>query len=297
VKKGDIIFIIESQQQNARFNIAKEAYEMALQNYQSESPVLNEAEAVVKSAMAKMQYDSVNQNRYSNLLKQNATTQAEYDRIKLTYENSKNDLLLQRSRYAKVKNQLSLELKNAANQRKISSEESGRYSVRSEVDGRVYKILKEKGELARRNEAVAVIGSKDSFYLQLNVDEMDIRKVNEGQEVWVKIDAFADQTFHAKVIEVHPLVDSRQQAVRVDADFTEPLVHGFSGLAVEANIVIQKKEKALVIPKSMLLPGDSVLIETKDGTQKVKIKKGIETLDEVEVLEGIGIESKLLTRR
>src|SRR4029077_6617699 len=114
--------------------------------------------------------------------------------------------------------------------------------------------------------------------------EMDIRKVKEGQEVWVKIDAFADQTFHATVTKVHPLVDSRQQSVRVDADFKEPLVRGFSGLAVEANIVIQKKEKALVIPKSVLLTGDSVLIETKDGKKKVKIKKGIETLDEVEVL-------------
>ncbi len=296
VKKGDVIFIIESQQQNARYRIAREAYDMASQNYQNGSPVLNEVEAAVRSAAIKAQYDSVNLIRFSNLLKQNATTQAEYDRIKLAYENSKNDVLLQRSRYGKVKNQLFLDLRNAENQRKISSDESGRYFVRSEVDGRVYKILKEKGELARRNEAVAVIGSEDSFYLQLNVDEMDIRKVAAGQEVFVKIDAFADQTFHARVTEVHPLVDSRQQSVRVDADFTGPLLRGFSGLAVEANIVIQKKEKALVIPKSALLPGDSVLVETKDGNQKVKIKKGIETLDEVEVLEGLGTESRLLTK-
>ena len=164
--------------------------------------------------------------------------------------------------------------------------------MRSEVDGRVYKILKEKGELARRNEAVAVLGSKDSFYMQLNVDEMDIRKVNTGQEVWVKIDAFEDQTFHARVTEVHPLVDSRL----LDADFTEPLLRGFSGLAVEANIVIQKKDKAMVIPKSALLPGDSVLVETKEGKRKTKIKRGIETLDEVEVLEGLTAESRFLTK-
>ncbi len=296
VKKGDVVFIIESQQQNARYQIAKEGYDMAIQNYQNGSPILSEVEAGVRSAITKAVYDSVNLVRYGNLIKQNAATQADYDRMKLTHENSKNDLLLQRSRYGKLKNQLSLELKNAENQWKISSEESGRYSVRSEVDGRVYKILKEKGELARRNEAVAVLGSKDSFYMQLNVDEMDIRKVNTGQEVWVKIDAFEDQTFHARVTEVHPLVDSRQQSVRVDADFTEPLLRGFSGLAVEANIVIQKKDKAMVIPKSALLPGDSVLVETKEGKRKTKIKRGIETLDEVEVLEGLTAESRFLTK-
>ncbi len=296
VKKGDVIFVIESQQQNARYRMAKESYDMARGNYQNGSPVLNELEAAIRSATTKLQFDSVNLVRFTNLLKQNATTRSEYDRIGLVYENSKNDLLLQQSRYHKVKNQLFLELKNAENQLKIASEESGRYSVRSEVDGRVYKTLKEKGELARRNEAVAILGSKDSFYMQLSVDEMDIRKVKEGQEVWVKIDAFADQTFHATVSKVHPLVDSRQQSLRVDADFTEPLVRGFSGLAVEANIVIQKREKTIVIPKSALLPGDSVLIQTASGNQKVKIKKGIETLDEVEVLEGLNTENTFMVK-
>jgi HlyD family secretion protein len=297
VKKGDVIFIIESQQQNARYRIAREAYDMATTNNSQGSPVLNELKAAVASARTKAQYDSVNLVRYTNLLKLNATTNAEYDRIRLAYENSKNDLTLQVSRYEKGKNQVALDLKNAENQWKISSEESGRYSIRSDMDGRVYKTLKEKGELVRRSEAVATIGSKDSFYVQLSVDELDIQKVKEGQEVLVKIDAFADQVFHAAITQVHPLVDSREQSVRVDADFISPLLHGFSGLAVEANIVIRKKDKALVISKSNLLPGDSVLVHTANGNKKIKITRGIETLDEVEVASGLSAESELLVKK
>jgi multidrug resistance efflux pump len=296
VKKGDVIFLLESQQQNARYRMAKEAYDMASHNYRNGSPVLSELDAAIRSATTKVRYDSNNFVRYNNLVKQNATSRADYDRMKLVLENSRNDLLLCRSRYDKVKNQLFLELKNAENQWKIASEESGRYSVRSEINGRVYKTLKEKGELVRRNEAVAVLGSGDSFYARLSVDEMDIRKVKEGQDIVLKIDAFGDQVFQATVSKVHPLVDSRDQSLRVDADFTKPLIGGFSGLAVEANIVIQKKERALVIPKSLLLSGDSVFIQTKDGNRKVKIKKGIETLDEVEVLEGLTAENVLLVK-
>jgi HlyD family secretion protein len=296
VKKGDVIFVIESQQQTARYLIAREAYEMASTNYKQGSPVLSELEAAVASARTKVQYDSVNLARYTNLLKLNATTRADYDRFKLTYENSRNDLALQISRFEKGKNQVFLEFQNAENQWKISSEESGRYAIRSEVDGRVYKTLKEKGELVRRNEAVATIGSKDLFYMQLSVDEMDIRKVREGQQVWVKIDAFGDKVFQAVVSEVHPLVNSRDQSLRVDADFITALPRGFSGLAVEANIVIRKKDKALVIPKSILLPGDSVRVKTNEGDRKVKITKGIETLDEVEVLDGLTEQSVLLAK-
>jgi HlyD family secretion protein len=294
VKKGDVIFVIESQQQNARYRIAREAYDLAATNYSRGSPVLSELEANVSTARTKVKYDSVNVARYSNLLKLNATSQSEYDRFKLTYDNSRNDLLLQQSRLQNRKNQLLLDLRNAENQWKISSEESGRYFIRSEMDGRVYKTLKEKGELVRRSEAVATIGSRNAFYLQLSVDEADIRKVKEGQEVWVKIDAFADELFRAVVSQVHPLVNSREQSLRVDADFTTPLPGGFSGLAVEANIVIRKKDKALVIPRPLLLPGDYVRIKDAGGDRKVKIVKGIETLDEVEVISGLTPQSVLL---
>lgn len=297
VKKGDVLFILESQQQNARYRLAKDAYDIALQNYTKGSPALGEIEAARENAEAKVKYDSANVVRYTNLMKQNATSKAAYDQMKLALENSQNELLLQRSRYNKIKNQLYLDLKNAETSLKIAGNESGRYSVRSEVDGRVYKRYKEDGELVRRNEAVALVGSKDSFYLRLSVDEVDIRKVKKGQEVLVKIDAFGDQAFHATVTKVHSLVDSREQSLRVDADFDQPLEHGFSGLAAEANIVIQRKEKALVIPKSLLLPGDSVLIQASDGTRKVKIKRGIETLDELEVIDGLTIDNVLLVKK
>lgn len=297
VKKGDPLFVLESQQQTSRYRLAKESYEMARDNYQSGSPVLSELEASIRSAEAKVKFDSINVERYASLLKQNATTRADFDRMKLAFENSTNDLALMRSRYNKMRNQLFLDLKSAESQLQIAGEESGRYIVRSEINGRVYKKLKEKGELVRRSEAVAVLGSSDSFYLQLTVDEMDVRKVKSGQEVLAKIDAFGDQTFKATVTQVHQLVDSREQSIRVDADFEEPLPHTFSGLAVEANIIIQRKEHALVIPKSVLLPGDSVLIQTGQGDQKVKIRKGIETLDEVEVLEGLSAENVLLVKK
>ncbi len=297
VHKGDVIFTLESQQQNARYRIAKEAYDMASQNYRNGSPVLNELVAAIQSSRTKLKFDSTNAIRYANLFQQNATSQAEYDRIKLQAENSRNELLLNQSRYDKVRDQLQLEVRNAENQLKIASEESGRYSVRSDIDGRVYKTLKEKGELVRRNEAVAIVGSGNAFYLRLSVDEVDIRKVLRGQEVFVKIDAFEDQVFRAKVTTVHPLVDAREQSLRVDAEFEKPLEHGYSGLAVEANIVIQQKQSTLVIPKSYVLPGDSVWIRADGKDKKVKITRGIETLDEVEVINGLAADNILLANR
>jgi HlyD family secretion protein len=287
VKKGDPIYVLESGQQSARYQIAKETYDLANKNYQRNSPVLSELKAASEAAQTKFQFDSLNFIRYSNLLKGNATSQAEFDRIKLLYENSRNEHISQNSRYERTKNQLYLELQNAKNQLVIASDEGGRYIVRSEVDGLVFMTSKDKGELIRRNEVIAIVGKKDAFYLQLNIDELDIQRVKEGQAVVVKIDAYPNKIFNATISKVYPIVDRRQQAVRADASLNERLPGAFSGLALEANIIIRKKDQAIVIPKSKLLPGDSVVIRTDGGSQKIKVTKGIETLDEVEITEGL----------
>lgn len=297
VKKGDPLFIIDSDQQSSRYRLAKESYDMASRNYRDDSPVLSELKALRESTRQKMQFDSLNYVRYKNLWKSNATSQVEYDRMTLAYENSINEYQLQNSRYEKTRNQLFIELENARAQLQIASDESGRYIVRSQVDGKVFRTMKEKGELVRRTEALAVLGRGDTFYLQLNVDELDVQRVAQGQEVIVKIDAYPGKTFHATVQRIFPMVNQAQQSLRVDASFIDPLPGSFSGLAVEVNIIIRKKEKALVIPRSALLPGDSVMVETDDGTRKIKVTKGIETLDEVEIVEGLDTEKKLIVSR
>lgn len=287
VKKGDALYVMDSDQQAARNKIARETFDLARENYSDDSPVLKELMAALESIRAKMQFDSSNFVRYSNLLKNNATTKTEYDRVKLAYESSKNDYTFQQSRYQRTKNQLYLDLQNAKNNLIISSDEAGRYVIRSEVDGRVFMTSKEKGELIRRSEVVAVVGKQDAYYIQLNVDELDVQRVQEGQEVLVRIDAYPEKIFRAVVSKVYPMVNRKQQTIRVDADLKESLPGLFSGLSLEANIIINKKPHAIVIPKNSLLPGDTVVIETDDGPKKIKVKKGIETLDEVEIIEGL----------
>ena len=126
---------------------------------------------------------------------------------------------------------------------------------------------------------------------------MDVQRLKVGQSVVVKIDAYPQKVFSGKVSKVYPLIDTRQQSLRVDATLEDTLPAGFSGLAVEANIIVRKKDKAIVVPKSVLLPGDSIWIKGNEGKKKVKVVRGIETLDEVEIVEGIDSTVQLLVKK
>ncbi|HCZ34955.1 MAG TPA: hypothetical protein DHV26_03415 [Cytophagales bacterium] len=290
VKKGTPILKIKSVLSSARYEQARETYQQALNN---KTPVINELTAIAQSARSKMQLDSINFLRFTNLLKANATTRLEYDRAELQYKNARNDFEAAKSRLAKTRTDLETAIKNANNQVQIAEEESGNYTLRSDIDGVVLKIMKEQGELVRRSEAVAVVGKPENFYLKLSVDELDVQRVKAGQQALIKIDAFSNKIFKGIVTKVYPLVDTRQQSLRVDVALQDEVTGLISGLAAEVNIVVQKKETALVVPKQLVQPGDSIWVAEGSEKRKVKIVRGIETLDEVEIVSGITAQTIL----
>ena len=292
---GDMLFRIESSQQSSRKKATQEAYNVALKNYQEGSPVINELKSLMEGSRTKLSYDSINFERYKNLLKSNATSKAEFDRVKLLYENSRTDYVLQYSRYQKALNQVYLDYQNAKSQLEIIQNESTKYIVRSDVNGKVYKINKEKGEFVRRSEILAVVGGT-AYYLQLTIDELDIQRVKVGQEVFVKVDAYMDKIYKAQVEKIYPMVNQQQQSIRVDAILIDKLPGSFSGLAVEANIIINQKDAAMVIPKTALLRGDSVEVKAESGFKKVKVVTGIQTFDEVEIIDGLTYKSEVVNQ-
>lgn len=294
VRKSDPLYIIESGQQSSRFDLARKNFAIAETNYHDGSPVLMEVRSAMNLSEARMKHDSVNFERYRNLLKKGATTKAEFDRSNLAYENSRNEYRLQESRFKKIKNQLYLELENARAQLAIAGDESGKYVVRSDIDGKVFKTLKEKGELVRRGEPIAIIGDSTTYYLQLSIDELDVQRVHAGQEVLVTVDAFPSQIFHAAITKIYPFVNQQQQSVRADAALNDKLPEFFSGLAVEANIIIRENDRALVLPRKVLRGRDSLKIKTDDGVRFVKVKTGIRTLEEIEIVEGIDTNTQVL---
>lgn len=296
VRRGDALYVLSSTQSGARYLIAKQNYELAAKNLDENSALLSELNSMVQSAQAKMRFDSTNYIRYKNLLQQNVGTRVEHDRMKLAYENSANEYKLYKSRYEKTLSDLQVVRNNAQQQLVIASDDSGKNVVKSLLDGKVFFTRKEKGELVRRGESLAMIGSTASFYIELSVDELDINKLQIGQMVLVKADAFPDKVFHASVSKIYPLVDTRQQSLRVDAILTESIPGNFSGLALEANIVIQQKERALIIPKAALIEGDSVWVEQDGEVVKRAVKKGIVTMDEVEIVSGIDSATNIVIK-
>jgi HlyD family secretion protein len=296
IKVGQELFIIESDQQNYRLRSSKAVLDIAEQNISENGPVLSEISSGLLAVRKKLSFDSINYTRFKNLWEKRSCSKIDFDKAELSYENSKKDYQMQLSRLERARNQVKLEYQNARNNYNISLEESGNYGLKSRINGFVYKTFKQEGELVNRQEPIAILGEKDKLYIQMSVDELDIKKIKTGQKVLVSLDAYPDSVFNAVVRKIYPMVNPRDQSFRVDAYFTGTVPVGFTGLAAEANIIIREKDQALTIPKYLLKGEDSVEIIENGEQIMVKIRKGLETLEEVEILSGLSKDSQLVKR-
>jgi multidrug efflux pump subunit AcrA (membrane-fusion protein) len=294
VTVGQPLFRIDAKPQLARAEAAATAYQQAQDNLADRSPVLQELRAAAENARIRLANDSVQHSRYQNLLANQATSQAEYDRVAVAYRAAQNDYRAALDRLKARRNQLVVDVKNARSLYETSAKEQADFTVRSQLSGLVYEVYKEQGELVRKNDALALLGEKNGFFLKLNIDETDIGRIRPGQEVAVKLDMYPTQVFTARVAKVFPMFDKATQSFRVDAEFAGQAPQLFSGLSAEANIVVQQKDKVLVLPKSCLHGPDSVWVLHDGKKEKIRLKIGLQNLEYVEVVSGIGPETEVL---
>jgi multidrug resistance efflux pump len=294
VKRGEEIFRVQNDATASKLVASNSALDLAKLNASENSPLLLDLKNKIKSAESKFKNDSLNLLRYKNMLDAQAVTKSQYDQIALAYDVSSNDLKSAYETYKRTKEQTVVELKNAESVVSASSLDYGNYSVRSVMDGMVYETYKDVGEAVRRTELVALIGEKGAKILELNVDQQDIDKIKLGQEVVVKMDLTGEKTYKAKVTKIYPNMNQQDQSFKVEAQFTENYEMNFVHTSVEANIIIAQKENALIIPRTVIQTGDEVEIKSLGMNKKVKIKRGLENLEFVEVADGIKAEDEIV---
>ncbi len=287
VRAGDPLFDLESEKQNILVRNARDNYRTAAANAAATSPVLEELAATLQSARDRMQNDSVNFGRYRNLYEQNATSRREYDQATLAYRTSCNDYKALLNRYRNTQTSLSDNLRNARTQYELDAEAQSDYQVRSRIDGKVYELYREEGELVKRGEPVALLGDPSGVYLKRGIDELDIQKVQRGQPVLVKLDSYPDRVFKASIEKIYPMLNTRDRTFTADARFTDSLPGTYAGLTAEANIVIRQSPRALSIPRAYLLGTDSVAVKREGKMRTLRIRKGVENMEYVEILAGL----------
>jgi len=289
VSRGSPLFNIRNTNPELEVRKLRLEYELAKDHLNENDGILKSLSDQIRAGQLKMYNDSVNYCRQSNLWGQHIGSKVEYEAKKLAYELSKEELDQLNRQYNRTKRELQTRARQAELTLKSSQVTSGDFVIRSEQDGKVYGVYREKGELVNSLEPLASIGSTTNYLLEMLVDEKDIVKVTKGQLVLVSLEAYHNRAFEARVSRILPDKDIRNQTFRVEAHFEAQPKVLYPGLAGEANISVKHKKDVLVIPLSYLVDESSV--RTQNGI--VKIETGLRNLEYIEVKKGLDENSWL----
>ncbi len=297
VKEGDTIAAgaplvrIDDRTAGASTRISTAQLQLLERNAREDGPVLTQLREAVEQARDRYTVDSTNYARQKALWAQQIGSRNELDQRELAYTTSRAGFTRAVKALQEARDRLRTELEVARNNAAISTAGSVDRTPRSLIAGVVYDLLVEPGELATPQKAIAVVGSATDLYLELEVDEYDIRLVKPGQRTFITLDSYDGTAFEAEVTRIIPLMDPRSRTFKVEAHFKQRPAQLYPNLTAEANIVLRTKENALTIPAAYLLPGDYVLTAPDE---RVQVRTGARDLEKVEILEGITAVTELV---
>jgi multidrug resistance efflux pump len=283
VSFGDVICTIDAvvatnNSENAALNL-----ELIQNKLFGRASVIQDIEQEINVAEEQYAVDANQLERYEKMRDRQLASESELEQFRLRATASKARMEGLISQKKRLEQELKIQQKQAKNAYESALSTSSSASITSLVDGMIYEIFKENGELVNVQQPIAMIGSQSDYIIRLLIDEVDIVRVAIGQPVLVQLEAYPDETFSARVRQIYPKMDPKTQSFEVLAVFDTPPSKLYLGLTGEANIVVEERDDVIVIPREYLV--EDAFVETADGRKKIRI--GLKSLSHVEVLEGL----------
>lgn len=284
VNKGDLLFKLENEKGELNTKNAQLAYQLSQEDNRYIQDKISEMEMKVQAAKDKLAFDESIYNRNKRIHEYKIVSEVDFERVELAYKSSKINYETAKKQLEQLRAQLKNDQSRTNINLKLSQTSENDFSIKSAFSGKVFDIPVKEGTLITNQTPLAIIGQSDSFLIELEIDENDMVQVQLGQKVLVTMDSYKGQVFDAIVDKIYPIMDERSRTFKIEAHFVKPPQKLYPNLTAEANIIIKIKKNVVTIPKSYLIHGEYVLVNTDE---KRKVTVGLSDYQNAEILSGL----------
>ena len=173
-------------------------------------------------------------------------------------------------------------------------------TLKAPINGIITALLVESGEMANSGQAVIILSDLANLDVDVNLDETDVARIEEGMSVVVIVDAFPGMEVSGEVIKIAPTADVQSGVVlypvtvrlnpvdpSTGSGQTLPLR---SGMTVNVMFAFEERKDTLVVPfRAVETEGGQAYLTrvTVSGTERVAVTMGLITDTQIEILSGI----------
>lgn len=206
--------------------------------------------------------------------------------------------------------QSKIALEDAKINLKNAQEQLDNYKIKSPIDGKVILKNKKKGDILStssmsvmspnaNNSAMAIVANMDVINFTIEVDELEISKIQKGQKVIVTCDALDEREYTGYVENINIVGKSQNGVTNYDVKIIIEEPEGLlPGMNVDAEVQIISRPNVISIPTSAVRKGNVAYVKVDSnyqdedinvpkGYKKVTVEIGENDSDNVEIISGI----------
>jgi membrane fusion protein (multidrug efflux system) len=242
----------------------------------------DQEQAQLEQAQAQLSLAQLTLNRDRDLLAKRTISQQDYDTAEATYR----------------QNQASVDQFRALIARK---------TLRAPFDGVIGIRQVNLGQYLNTGDAVVSLQSFDPIYVNFTLPQQDLSKLAVGQQVDIRLDAYADAVFPGQINAVNSMVDQATRNVQVQATLQNGEQKLRPGMFAKVSVILPQRERVIALPVSSVhyAPyGDSVFVVGDDKDEDGKpiksvkeqfVKLGTARGDLVAVVSGVKPGDEVVT--
>ena len=225
---------------------------------------LASSQSNLANAQANLNYQSANYQRFKTLYDKGLISANEYEQARLTYEQARQQIVVQQQNVQKAKTNL------------------GYATITAPIDGVVLAKKVEEGQTvaSAMTTPTLFIIAQDLTDMRViaDIDEADIGGVKEGQRVTFTVDAYPEDVFNGNVTQVRQQATTESNVVTYevvisarndDLKLKPGLTANVTIYTAEKNDVLAVPAKALRFQPTEAMLADDETMENVDAPQKV----------------------------
>ncbi len=178
-----------------------------------------------------------------------------------------------------------------------------RTRIKAPINGLITKRFFEPGDLLKAHSHIHTIIDPSSLLLVTSIAERWIPLIDKDQKITVRIDALGDKKFDAKIVRIHPTINSRTHKGTIEIRLDPAPKNAKVGQFARATIYLQSNERLIVPAHTIHFEPEGafvyLIVEGEDDTtivKKVSLEQGQQFGPLTEVLTGLNKQDKIVSR-
>lgn len=301
VKEGSTLFTVEQDDILKSVEQAASSVEIAKSGVAQAENALQTAKLNYEINKEKIENAKLNLERIEKLYEEGIVSKNELEQAQLAADEKNLDVLIGQISQAETAHQQALhQLKQAEIAHQQALDGLGHTVVKAPMSGYISTLDVKKGQIVGSGQPAATIVEMDKVYVEANVVENIVNRLEVGQEVEVNIPAVSNEYITSTISYISPTVDARTQlyTVKVYIDNIDKKVKpGMNGeiklsmdtvdstIVVKGNAVLDKDDKKIVFVVEDNIAIEKEVIVGLDTGDYVEIKEGLEEGENI-IVEG-----------